>query len=287
MENFLSEFGINVKHLIVIISLIIGGLITTKVIRWLMDKSFITASDVLRVDATRYKFLKNATSFIIWVVVLGIIVSFVPTLKSLAITFFAGAGILMAIIGLAAQHAFANIISGIFIVMFKPFRVGDLIKVGKELQSYGIVEDITLRHTVINNYENKRVIIPNSSISSDTIINDSINDSKICKLIEVGISYDSSVKIAEKIIQQVVLEHPLTIDGRTEQEIKDGFPQTEVRLISFEDSSVLLRAYVWTNDPYSAFRMHSEINKKIKERFHSEGVKIPFPHRTLVYKKDL
>ncbi len=285
MEKFLAEFGLEIKHFVVISSLIVGGLIATRIIRWLMDKSFVTASDKLNVDATRYKFFKNAVSFVIWIVIIGVIVSLVPKLKSLAITLFAGAGILVAIVGFAAQQAFSNIVSGVFIVIFKPFRVGDLIRVGT--QSYGVVEDITLRHTVINNFENKRIIIPNSSISAETIVNDSISDSKVCRWIEVGISYDSSVPIAETIMKEVAIAHPNCIDVRTDAQKKEGIPQVEVRLTSFDDSSVTLRAYVWTNDPFNALRMHSEINKEIKRRFDEEGVEIPFPYRTVVYKNDL
>ena len=285
MEKFLAEFGLEIKHFIVISSLIVGGLIATRIIRWLMDKSFVTASDKLNVDATRYKFFKNAVSFVIWIVIIGVIVSLVPKLKSLAVTLFAGAGILVAIVGFAAQQAFSNIVSGVFIVIFKPFRVGDLIRVGT--QSYGVVEDITLRHTVINNFENKRIIIPNSSISAETIVNDSISDSKVCRWIEVGISYDSSVPIAETIMKEVAIAHPNCIDVRTDIQKKEDLPQVEVRLTSFDDSSVTLRAYVWTNDPFNALRMHSEINKEIKRRFDEEGIEIPFPYRTVVYKNDL
>jgi small-conductance mechanosensitive channel len=209
----------------------------------------------------------------------------VPKLKALAITLFAGAGILVAIIGFAAQQAFSNIIGGIFIVIFKPFRVGDMIKVGS--LPYGLVEDITLRHTVINNFENKRIIIPNSIISSENIINDSIEDSKIRRWIEVGISYDSDIDLAMRIIQEEALKHPDCIDVRTQEEKDAGIPQVLVRLISFGDFSINLRAYVWTSNPIQAPHMHYEINKNIKKRFDVEGVEIPFPYRTLVYKKDL
>ena len=122
----------------------------------------------------------------------------IPKLKSLGVTIFAGAGILAAIIGFASQAAFSNIVSGIFIVIFKPFRVGDIVKISN-LYS-GIVEDITLRHTVISDFENKRLIIPNSVISAETIHNSNILDNKICNHIWYGISYDSDVDLATSII---------------------------------------------------------------------------------------
>lgn len=236
-------------------------------------------------DLTRINFLKNAISIIIWIITLGIIISMIPALRSIAVTLLAGAGILVAVIGFAAQEAFSNIIGGIFIIMFRPFRIGDMIKVGN--LDYGIVEDITLRHTVIVNFENKRIIVPNSKISSDNIINSTIEDDKVCRFIEIGIGYDADIELAKKIIYEEALNHPHSIDNRSRDDKKIGIPEVEVRLVKFADYSLLLRAYVWCDSPVRAMRMHSDINLGIKKRFDQEGIEIPYPYRTIVYKKDL
>lgn len=283
--EFIKNLNIDWKTTLLIILIIVSSFILTKLVRWIINKSFIIPSNKLNVDPTRYKFIKNAASLIILLIALGAIILLIPRLKALAITIFAGAGILMVFIGLAAQQAFSNIVGGIFIVIFQPFRLGDLIKVGS--LDYGIVEDITLRHTVIINFENKRIIIPNSVISSETIINDSIEDEKICRMIEFGISYDSNVDIATQIIQEEAIKHPRCIDVRSKTDKKNGLQKVNVRVSSFGDSSVNLRAEVWTNDPYTARRMHTDINKTVKKRFDLEGIEIPFPYRTIVYKKDL
>lgn len=283
--EFLKSFDLSSNNTIVVISIVLSAIILTRLVRWLVNKSFVSSHSKLKIDPTRHKFFKNAISFIIWLVALGAIISLVPQLKALSITLFAGAGILVAILGFAAQQAFSNIISGIFIVIFKPIRVGDMVKVGN--LDYGLVEDITLRHTIINNFENKRIIIPNSVIGSETIINDSIEETEVCRWIEIGISYDSDIDLATQIIQEIAIDHPNCFDNRTKEEKDSGDPQVEVRLTSFGDYSLNLRAYVWTNDPYNAARMHSDINLKIKKRFDKEGIEIPFPYRTIVYKNDL
>lgn len=275
----------NWKLTITAILIIIGAIILTRISRWLIGKSYMTNSKRLRIDKTRSKFFQNAISLIIWILAIGAVISLFPRLKALAVTLFASAGILIAIAGFAAQQAFSNIISGVFIVMFRPFRVGDMIKVGT--LEYGIVEDITLRHTVIINFENKRIIIPNSVVSSDSITNNTIGDTKICEWIEVGISYDSDIDLATKIIQEESIDHPYCIDNRTKKEKNANEPQVSVRVLNFGDFSINLRAYVWLNDPLLARKMHSDINIAIKKRFDKEGVEIPFPYRTLVYKKDL
>lgn len=283
MNNFFDFTHQYIKEIISIAIIVLGAIILQRIIRWLIDKSF--EKDISNSEKTKLKFFKNASSLIIWTFAIAAVIYIIPKLRALAITMFAGAGIFMAILGFAAQQAFANIISGVFIVFSKPFRVGDYVKIGT--LDYGIVEDITLRHTIIKTFENKRIVIPNSVLSTETLINDCINDPKICKFIEFGISYDSDIDKAIKIIQEVAINHPNSIDNRTEEEIKNGEPEVLVRVISFGDSSVNLRAYVWTSDYNYSFQLASDIKKKVKERFDKEGIEIPFPYRTIVYKKDL
>ena len=188
---------------------------------------------------------------------------------------------LAAIIGLAAQQAFSNIVSGIFVVIFKPFKVGDLIEIAT---NRGIVEDITLRHTIIRNVENRRLIIPNSVISNETIINSNITDIKICNILEIGISYDSDVETAFRIIKEQELAHPNCIDNRNEEQRINCDPIITTRLIGYGDSSVNLRAYIWSNDSLNGFIMKCDLYKSIKEEFDNNNIEIPFPHRTIVYK---
>ena len=281
MDVFLDTI-LAYKNYLLVAGVIIFAFITSKVVRSLLNKYFDVASTKLKVDPTQYKFFKNVVSLIIFSIASIIILYLIPSLKSVAITLTAGAGIFAAILGFASQEAFSNIIGGIFIVIFKPFRVGDLIRVGS--LSYGIVEDITLRHTVINSFENKRIIIPNTTISSETIINDSILEEKICKFVEIGISYDSDVDKAIAIMQEEAVKHPKCIDNRTDLDKKNGKHQVAARLVSFGDSSLNLRAYVWTDDPVGSFEMGHDLNKAIKKRFDEESIEIPFPYRTIVFK---
>jgi small conductance mechanosensitive channel len=282
VRDFFEKIGVDIKIFIIIGSILILTLIFNRIVRWLINRSYKRESHKFNLDPTTFKFFKNAASLIIWTIAFGAIIYTVPRFKAIAVTLFASAGVMVLIIGLAAQQAFSNIISGVFIVIFKPFRVGDLISIGVDLR--GIVEDITLRHTVIKNFENKRIIIPNSIISSETVINDSIGDPKICRWIEVGISYDSDVDKAIEIIREIAEKHPLSIDNRSDESKMAGNPKVEVKFIGFGDSSINLKAYVWTDNPLRAFEMHCDINKAIKKRFDAEGIEIPFPYRTLVFK---
>lgn len=199
----------------------------------------------------------------------------------LASSLLAGAGVLAVALGFASQHALGNIISGVFIVIFKPFRVNDRISLGNLT---GIVEDITLRHTVIRDFENKRIIIPNSKISDEILINADFEDGKICKWIDFGISYDSEIEKAKEIIKNQIVNHPLSIDNRTPIEIAEGVAIVDVKVIALGDSSVNLRGFAWVKNSVDAFDMGCDLLESIKLQFDKDGIEIPFPHRTLVYK---
>lgn len=269
-------------YLIIPLAILVLATIISNVFRAFMHRYFERSSRLLHVDPTRYKFFKNAVSFIIYLVAVTIIFYTIPELKTIGMSLFAGAGILAIIIGFASQAAFSNIISGIFIVTSKPFRVGDFIKISDEF--IGTVEDITLRHTVIRNNENRRIIIPNAVINNQTIINSNIVDEKVCSLIDMSISYDSDIDKAISIIQDEAMKHPLALDNRTEEEIAQGTPQVVVRVMGFGESSINLRGFAWAATPLNAFILRTDLFKSIKKRFDAEGIEIPFPYRTIVMK---
>lgn len=258
------------------------AVLTTRIIRGLVDRYFRKTSLSSKVDPTRYTFAKNAVSFVIFLLATIVIFYTIPSLRALGLTLFASAGILAAIIGFASQAAFSNIISGIFIVIFKPFRVDDIILIGTNMQ--GVVEDITLRHTVIRNFENRRIVIPNSIISNEIIVNSTITEERVCVFLEMGVSYDSDMDKAMAIMAEEAMKHPNCIDGRSAEDISVGEPIIRTKVIGFGDSSVNLRAWIWANTSPEGFQMKCDLFRSIKLRFDKEGIEIPFPYRTLVYK---
>ncbi|MEX1131969.1 MAG: mechanosensitive ion channel family protein [Flavobacteriales bacterium] len=280
-NSLLDKLGFNALLLLKIVVILAGAFVLERILFVMIRRNY-ERGDKGREDATRYRFLKNALRFIVGLIAIGLVIYVIPSLKHFAVTLLAGAGILVAILGLATQRAFSNIISGIFIVSFKPFRVGDMVEIS--LDHKGVVEDITLRHTVIRNWENRRVIIPNAVISDATIINSTIEDEATCQWVEFGISYESDLDKAMDIMQQESELHPNCIDRRTAEELDKGFPKVSVRLVKIADSSLILRAYVWAADPVLARVMQFELNRSIKLRFDREGIEIPYPHRTITFK---
>ncbi len=280
VTEFLDQYPF-IKYGIVVIIAFTLAFIFSKIAK----RAIRLTSKKLDIEKTTTNFISNAISFLFYLAALIIIFFYIPSLKSLGVTLFAGASIATALILFASQQAFSNVINGIFIVIFKPFRVGDVLKVGD--MNNGIVEDVTLRHTVIRDYENRRVIIPNSQIGSDILVNSNINDEMIRNFVEFGISYDSDINKAFRIIQEEAQKHPNFVDNRSAEEKKNNVPPVLVRVIGFGDSSVNLRSYVWSKDHNSGFAMKCDLHKSVKERFDKEGIEIPFPYRTIVYKKDI
>jgi len=268
-----------------ILGTLLVAIVLSIVLNRLMKLFIIKYSERLKVNPTNFSFLKNSVSFIIFSIAIIFIFLKIPFLRSLGTALFAGAGIMVVIIGFASQKAFSNIISGVFILIFKPFRVNDMIEFLDGTR--GIVEEITLRHTVIRNFESRRIIIPNGNISEDTIINSTITDPKIRRHITYGISYDSNIDKAVSIIQEESMRHPNFIDNRTAKEKQNHVPPVLVRLVDLADFSVQLKAYVWSNSNAESFALQCDVMKSVFERFNNEGIEVPFPYRTIVYKKDI
>ena len=172
----------------------LGIIIATFIVAFLVNRFFKRlikkSTEELKNDPTNYQFLRHAIVAVIYIVGFSMAIYMMPGLRALASSLLAGAGILAVAIGFASQHALSNIISGVFIIIFKPFRVNDRLTL-RDLN--GIVEDITLRHTVIRNFENRRILVPNALISDEIVVNSNYSEQKICKWIDVGISYDSDI----------------------------------------------------------------------------------------------
>lgn len=285
LENYIAEIdSVYLRHAILIFGTIFVAFIVSTIIRKIAQVAINKYSERIKVDPTNYSFLKNSLSFIIFSIAISFIFYKIPFFKSLGAALFAGAGVFAAILGFAAQKAFSNIISGIFILIFKPFRVGDTIEFSERK---GVVEEITLRHTAIKDYENRRIVVPNSIISEDIITNSDIIDELIRQNIEFSISYDSDMNKAIEIIQQEAMKHPFFIDHRTPEAKKANEPKVVVRVVDLTEFSVRLKAYVWCFGNDNAFILKCDLLKSVKEQFDKNGIEIPFPYRTIVYKNDL
>ena len=235
-------------------------------------------------DLTSFQFFRHIVSALIYIIGFAAALTQIPEFKIVGHSLLAGAGVISLVAGLASQQALSNIMSGILIVIFKPFRLNDRITLRGTFT--GVVEDINLRQVVIRDRENNRIIIPNSVISSDLIVNAHMNDTKCCKMVEFGIGYASNMERALEIMKEEVLKHPLHIDNRTTEDKSKNAPEVIARVIGMGDSSVNLRVWAWAGNPSDAYVLYCDLLQNIKNRFDAEGIEIPFPQRDVHLKTD-
>ncbi len=223
-----------------------------------------------------YSLIKHSLYVLIYCAATIVVIYNLPPLRQIALSLLASAGIVAIILGFAAQHAFTNIVSGVFIILFKPFKVGDIIEISDHLM--GVVEDITLRHTVIRNFEHRRIVVPNAEMSREIIVNSDIRDARIRKHYNINIAYDANIEKAMDIIVAEAVKHPLCIDNRSPEEIAANEPIVEIKLLGFNHYALNIRAWIWAKDAESAFDLACSLNLIIKKRFDEAGIALALPH---------
>jgi len=224
-------------------------------------------------------------SAIIYLVGFGWAIYEIPQMRQVANSLLAGAGILAVAAGFASQHALSNIISGLFIIIFKPFRVNDRLLIRDTMQ--GFVEDITLRHTVIRDFENRRIIIPNTVISDEVIINFDFSDDKIVRPIEFNVAMSSDVDLIREIIQEVIAIHPLSLDNRTLEDIEMGKPKVPVKVIGFNNIGIIIKTWTWAIDASKAYELSCDVMENIKKKFDEKGVQMALINKNFTYLKQV
>lgn len=234
-------------------------------------------------DVTKVMFLKQIVVTAIYIIGCATFLSLIPGMEKISNSILASAGILAMAVGLASQEALSNIVGGLFIIFTRPFKVGDFIKVDDDV--VGTVIEITLRHTIIRNIENRMILIPNSKINSATIINSSYGDPSTCAFIEIGVSYDTDLDNAIRVMREEIECHPLLIDHRSEEEKKEHAETVVIRVVCLGDSAITLRAWAWAATATKASVMKYDLLKSIKERFDKENIEIPYPYFNQIIKK--
>ncbi|HQU60346.1 MAG TPA: mechanosensitive ion channel [Saprospiraceae bacterium] len=161
-------FG-DIQTVMLFLGIIGATIIVAAAFNFFLNRAIKRTITKLEADPTNYQFLKHFLIGLIYLVGVGWAFLVLPMFQTVAHTLLTGAGIVALVAGLASQQALSNITSGIFIVIFKPFRIHDRITIRDKLT--GTVEDITLRHTVIRDLDNNRIIVPNSVMGSEIILN--------------------------------------------------------------------------------------------------------------------
>ncbi len=208
--------------------------------------------------------------------ILGVAAQF-KAFSVVATSLIASGGLLAIMVGMASQEAASNIINGAFILMYKPYRTSDYISIPSE-NLKGIVLEISLRHTIIETIEKTRLIIPNQIMNSVTIENVNTKEQIKGNHLIMTISYDSDIDKAISIMQQCAMQHPLFVDIRSEADKDANVDAVPVFCTNFLDSSIELRATIYTADNATGFQLLSDLRRHVKQEFDANHIDIPFPH---------
>lgn len=250
------------KLLLAIITLIVG--------LWLINRFVGVLDNKLgKKDPTLNKFLCGLIGAILKILLFISVASMVGIATTSFIAIIGAAGLA---VGLALQGSLGNFAGGVLILIFKPFKVGDTI----EAEGYlGAVREITILYTIVDTFDNRRIVIPNGSLSNATLVNVSYYDTRRCDM-TFGIAYGDDIDKARTVIKQLLDE-----DERVLPE-----PEPRISVGSLGDNSVNIIVRPWTKTD-DLWPVYWDMHERVKKAFDKEGLTIPFPQRDVhLYKNE-
>lgn len=193
-------------------------------------------------------------------VLLSLKIGFSLDLTSIAVLFTA----LSVGIGFGLQYIASDIASGFILLFERPIRVGDRVTIGDD---EGDIHSINLRTTVVMTNDRIAVIVPNSSLVRDRVVNWSYGDPRARLAIPISVATDSDVELVTKTLEQAA------------QEVSDILtqPQPKVQFLKFGESSLDFRLLVWTNKPRAHVQIKSDVNYRIEKLFREAGIQVSSP----------
>jgi len=243
---------------------VILAIITLLVGLWLIRR-FVAVLDkkLYANDPSLSKFLCGLVSIALKIMLLISVASMVGIATTSFVAIIGAAGLA---IGLALQGSLANFAGGVLILIFKPFKVGDTI----EAQGFlGSVIEINILYTIINTFDNRRIVVPNGSLSNASLVNVGYYDTRRCDM-TFAIHYDDDIAKAKAIVQKCLDE-----DDRV---LKDPAPRIAVGSLADYSVNLIVRPWTKTDDLWPVFW---DMQEKIKSAFQAGGITIPYPQRSL------
>lgn len=226
-------------------------------------------------DLMAIKFLAKLTRYCVYIFAFVAYAHFVPALSGLGSASLTSISVITVIVGLAAQNTLGNLVAGISLLLYRPFKLGDRLQVtaptGLET---GTVESLTLGYTLLRTDDNRRVVVPNSLMASQTAINLTTNDPRVVCSVPIGISYDADIDKARAILLDLGSKHSMATQVC-------GCPLTQLGT-----SGVVLTLDMWCADALTAITLKCGLLEQAKKRFALEGIALPLPQTMVVLKED-
>ncbi|WP_319404532.1 mechanosensitive ion channel domain-containing protein [uncultured Desulfosarcina sp.] len=214
-----------------------------------------------KVDHTLITFTSNMAyiGLLVFIVIAALGQLGIQTTSFIAILGAAGLAV-----GLALQGSLSNFAAGFLLIIFRPFKVGDLIEAAGV---FGVVEAIQIFTTQLKTADNKTVIVPNAKLTDDNIVNWTVKGTRRVDMV-FGIGYDDDIDKARSLMADIIAE-----DSRI---LKTPEPQISVSELADSSVNFVVRPWVKVEDYWG---VHFDLTEKIKKAFDANGVSIPFPQR--------
>ena len=254
--NNLGEYAtsLGLKLLGAILVLIVGF----KFVKWL--KKWIRVSPKLdRLDGGLRSFLSSFGSIILYILIIITVATILGVPTTSFITLLASCGVA---IGLALQGSLSNFAGGLMILFFKPFKIGDFIEASGES---GTVAEISVVYTEILTPDNKRITIPNGTLTNSVIVNYSAEKIRRVDL-NFSTSYDCDIDKVSDILNEIVNNHPLVLKE----------PEPFVKLASHGESALNYVVRVWVESE-NYWTVNFDLVENVKKAFDQNGISIPYP----------
>ena len=218
-------------------------------------------------NSVHLRFIKSILNVLIVIVVLYSLAQQFEVTKDISKTLLQSSSLFVAIATFAAQQALSNVISGISLSFSKPYNVDEKIRVvqGSSVIAEGIVKDITIRHTIIQQFNGESCIVPNSVMDSAVITNTNYTGN-IGNFMEIEISYEADIEKAKKCMQEICIANKLTLNTEENKVFVKGYTQ----------NGIILKTTVWTENLDDSFLACSDIRAELVEGFRKNWILIPY-----------
>lgn len=258
----IQDVGITISHLVVAIVAVLLSLVVSQIVRSSLRNHVFKK---MRIDeGIEYTLLRLVHFLILFIgIYVGLNTVNIPLGAILGLFAVIGVGI-----GFGLQNLTSNFISGIILLLERPIKVGDRLEIN---DVWGDVKHVNLRTTLIETPDGISVIVPNSKLLENEVVNYSYGNRKIRLQVPVGIAYGSDCQKAAEILVQVALGN--------KRVLSEPRPKTWFR--EFGDSSLNFMLLFWIPNAAEKYDVISEINHAIDAGFRKNGIEIPFPQRDL------
>jgi len=260
LEFVLISFGSYKLRVDTVISVLLI-LLFTRIILWLIKKALFRKQRTNNIDIGNIYAIFQIVKYVIWVVAISLILEAI----GFSITvLLAGSAALLVGVGLGLQQTFNDIVSGIILLSERTIKVGDILEIDNDIVK---IQNIGLRTSKGLNRDEISIIIPNSLITTNKVINWSHQSMKTRFKINVGVAYGSNVDLVLKVLCDSAMEHDDIADNKL----------IEARLIDFGNSSLDFQLLFFSKNIFRIEKVKAEIRRIINRKFAENNITIPFP----------